>query len=323
MKAEIVAKIAVWFIIFVALLTLGLGMMSTPNSVENVLGFLLIVVIFYLSIKTKCLTIIKFKKIKSKLILGILSLFVMLSVTSCMEKVDAGCEGIKVNLYGNDKGVDDASLVTGIVWYNPWTTTVYEYPTYVQTIDYEPFTINAKDGSEFTVDPTVSLKIIDGKSPAVFKKYRKELSEVISGTLYNYVKDAFRIQLNKFTTDDIVSKRDSIENAIEVYLAQALAKENFQLEQLTSGLKYPQTIVESVNAKNKAIQQAMQVENEVKVAEAQAKKLIVAAEAEKKANELRQQALTPEILEKMWIEKWNGALPVYGQVPTIFKDISK
>lgn len=276
-----------------------------------------------MSCKTKYLTKLKEENMKSKLILGLLSLFMVFSMTSCMEKVDAGCEGIKVNLYGNDKGVDDASLVTGIVWYNPWTTTVYEYPTYVQTIDYEPFTINAKDGSEFTVDPTVSLKIIDGKSPAVFRKYRKELDEVIKGTLYNYVKDAFRIQLNKFTTDDIVSKRDSIENAIEKYLTQALAKENFQLEQLTSGLKYPQTIVESVNAKNKAIQQAMQVENEVKVAEAQAKKLIVAAEAEKKANELRQQALTPAILEKMWIEKWDGKLPVYGQVPTIFKDISK
>lgn len=73
------------------------------------------------------------------------------------------------------------------------------------------------------------MKIIDGKSPAVFKKYRKELNEVIKGTLYNYVKDAFRIQLNKFTTDDIVSKRDSIENAIERYLTQALAKENFQM----------------------------------------------------------------------------------------------
>ena len=31
----------------------------------------------------------------------------------------------------------------------------------------------------------------------------------------------------------------------------------------------------------------------------------------------------PAILEKMWIEKWDGKLPVYGQVPTIFKDISK
>lgn len=259
---------------------------------------------------------------KSKIILGLLSLFMMFSVTSC-EKIDAGCEGIKVNLYGSEKGVDDASLVTGVVWYNPWTTTVYEYPTYVQTIDYDPFTVNAKDGSEFIVDPTVSMKIIDGKSPSVFKKYRKELEDVIRGTLYNYVKDAFRIQLNKFTTDDIVSKRDSIEIAIERHLSVTLTKENFQLEQLTSGLKYPQTIVEAVNLKNKAIQQAMQVENEVKVAEAQAKKLIVAAEAEKKANELRQQALTPAILEKMWIEKWDGKLPVYGQSPALFKDITR
>ena len=259
---------------------------------------------------------------KSKFIFGLLPLFMMFSVTSC-EKIDAGCEGIKVNLYGSEKGVDDASLVTGVVWYNPWTTTVYEYPTYVQTIDYDPFTVNAKDGSEFIVDPTVSMKIIDGKSPSVFKKYRKELEDVIRGTLYNYVKDAFRIQLNKFTTDDIVSKRDSIEIAIERHLSVTLTKENFQLEQLTSGLKYPQTIVEAVNLKNKAIQQAMQVENEVKVAEAQAKKLIVAAEAEKKANELRQQALTPAILEKMWIEKWDGKLPVYGQSPALFKDITR
>lgn len=69
----------------------------------------------------------------------------------------------------------------------------------------------------------------------------------------------------------------------------------------------------------------MQVENEVKVAEAQAKKLIVAAEAEKKANELRQQALTPEILEKMWIEKWDGTVPtvITGGNTSTFLDLSK
>lgn len=59
----------------------------------------------------------------------------------------------------------------------------------------------------------------------------------------------------------------------------------------------------------------------MKVAEAQAKKLIVAAEAEKKANELRQQALTPAILEKMWIEKWDGTVPTVitgGNTSTFF-----
>lgn len=260
---------------------------------------------------------------RSKIMGFVLALFAVVSMTSCMERVDAGHEGIKVNMYGSGKGVDDAVLVTGAVWYNPFTETVYEYPTYVQTVDYEPFTINAQDGSEFTVDPTVSLKIVDGKSPAVFKKYRKELSDVIHSTLYNYVKDAFRIQLNQFSTDYIVSHRDSIERAIESYLSKSLARENFQLEQLTSGLKYPKTIVDAVDAKNKAVQDAMKVQNEVEVAKAEAEKLLVKARAEKEANELRTQALTPAVLEKMWIEKWDGKLPVYGQVPTIFKDISK
>lgn len=248
----------------------------------------------------------------------------MFMMSSCgYERVDAGHEGILVNLYGDEKGVSDISMCTGAVWYNPFTQAVYEYPTFVQTVDYEPFTINAKDGSEFTVDPTISLKIVDGKSPDVFKKYRKELDDVIHGTLYNYVKDAFRIQLNNFSTDYIVSNRDSIESAIEKHLSTALTKENFQLEQLTSGLKYPKTIVDAVNQKNRAVQEAQTALNEVAVAEANAKKLLVAAQAEAEANRLKQQALTPQILEKMWIEKWDGKLPIYGQVPSLFKDITK
>lgn len=261
-------------------------------------------------------------QLQKALLIGALTLSAF-SFQSCCERVDAGCEGISVNLYGDNKGVDDVSLCTGMVWYNPFTTVVYEYPTFVQTVDYEPFTINAKDGSEFVVDPTISLKIIDGKSPDVFKKYRKDLHEVITTTLYNYVKNAFRIQLNNFTTDYIVSNRDSIESAIERHLTADLLRENFQLDQLTSGLKYPETIVNAVNAKNIAIQKAQQAENEVLVAEANAKKLLVAAQAEAEANRLKQQALTPQILEKMWIEKWNGELPVYGEVPTLFRNITK
>lgn len=159
-------------------------------------------------------------KIKSICMFSLLAAAV--SLTSCSERIDAGSEGILVNLYGTDKGVDDVSLVTGRVWYNPFTEEVYEYPTFVQTIDYPAFTVNAKDGSEFTVDPTVSLKMIDGNAPKVFKKYRKELGSIVNGTLFNYVKDAFRIQLNKYTTDQIVSNRDTVERAIEAQLSEAL-----------------------------------------------------------------------------------------------------
>lgn len=192
-------------------------------------------------------------------------------------------------------------------------------------MDYDPFTINAKDGSEFTVDPTLSIKMIDGSSPAIFKKYRKSVEDIISGTLYNYTKDAFRVQLNKFTTDEIVSNRETVEKAIESQLREELTKEGFNLEQLTSGLKYPQSIVDAVNAKNKAVQEAQRVANELEIVKAEAEKKIVAAQAEKEANELRTKALTPAILQQQWIEKWDGTLPkvVTGEEVALMFNLQK
>lgn len=54
---------------------------------------------------------------------------------------------------------------------------------------------------------------------------------------------------------------------------------------------------------------------------AEAEKKVVAAQAEAEANKLRTQALTPLILKQQWIEKWDGKLPIYGSLPTLFKGI--
>lgn len=57
-----VVKVAVWFVIFIILITLGLEMISVPNTIENVIGFFMIVTTLYLSIRTKCLTAIKLER---------------------------------------------------------------------------------------------------------------------------------------------------------------------------------------------------------------------------------------------------------------------
>ena len=225
------------------------------------------------------------------------------------ERVDAGCEGILVNLYGDDKGVGDVSLCTGAVWYNWFTQAVYEYPTYVQTIDYAPFTTTSKEGSTFTLDPSVLVKIKDGKSPAVFKKYRKSMNELDSTVIQKLVRDACRLEINKYNTDYIVSNREVVENAIEKHLGYLLNKENFELIGLTTGLDYPTSIKEAINAKTKAIQDAQRAQNELAVAEAEARKKVIAAQAEADANKLRQMSLTPLLIQQQYIQKWDGHLP--------------
>lgn len=136
-----------------------------------------------------------------------------ITLTSCT-RIEAGYEGILIKQYGSEKGIQDASLVTGRVFYNPWTEDVEQYATFVQTIDYDAFDVNAKDGSSFTVDPTLSYAIVQGNSPRIFTKYRKDLDEVSKTTILNYVKDAFRLQMNKYSTDDIVSNREKFESDV-------------------------------------------------------------------------------------------------------------
>lgn len=247
---------------------------------------------------------------------------VLLATTqSCNERIDAGHEGILVKQYGTDKGVQDVTQVTGRVWYNPFTESVYEVPTFVQTVDYPAFGVNAKDGSVFTIDPTLSLKIKDGESAKIFKKYRKPIEEVLQTTLANHIKDVYRIEFNKYSTDSIISRREVFEDGVQKKMVEFLTKEGFQLEQLTSGIGYPESITQAINAKNAATQRAQQAENELRVVEANARKLIVNAEAEAKANELKQRTLTPLLISQQFIEKWDGSTPLYGQAPALLQNI--
>lgn len=54
--------VALWFVLFILILNVGLSMISASNSIGNVIGFLMLVATVLISIKTKCLTTIKFKK---------------------------------------------------------------------------------------------------------------------------------------------------------------------------------------------------------------------------------------------------------------------
>lgn len=257
----------------------------------------------------------------------------MLVLTSC-ERIDAGHEGIKVNLYGDGKGVDDVSLVTGIVWYNPFTTSVYEYPTFVQTVDYPAFEVNSKDGTKFTVDPSALIKIVDGKAPNIFVKYRKELDEIINNTLYVYIKDAARIEFNKYNADEIVSNREAVDRAFETRVRESFLAEDFVLDQLSPGIQYPNSYEEAINQKNKAVQDQMRVENEVAVAKAEAEKKIamargdaealkINADAEAYYNKTVSASLSTNLVNMKALEKWNGIVPtIYGGNGT-FVDATK
>ena len=265
---------------------------------------------------------------KVKLILvAVITLFGMIFLMNSCERIDAGHVGVKVNMYGAGKGVGDVTECTGWVFYNPISTKIYEFPTFMQHKEYvktededNSFIVNSKDGSEFHVSPIINYSIQREKVPAIFSKYRRELSEIGDGFLKTTIYDAFRMTANAYTAEELISNRQIFEIKVRTTLDSNLIKEGFIISQLTSNLGYPETFKKAIEAKNNAVQQSLTAENQVKTAEAQSKIKIATAEgnaqallanarAEAESNKLRQSTLTPMLLQQMWINKWNGALP--------------
>ncbi len=57
------------------------------------------------------------------IVLAVVVLGSIFAFVGC-ERIDAGHVGVKVNLYGDGKGVDDVTEVTGWVFYNPISISV-------------------------------------------------------------------------------------------------------------------------------------------------------------------------------------------------------
>ena len=251
---------------------------------------------------------------------------ILVGISSC-ERIDAGHVGVKVNLYGSGKGVSDITECTGLVFYNPMSTKIYEFPTFIQHKEYKKtedgdnsFIVNSKDGSEFSVSPIMNYSVQREKVPAIFSKYRRSLPEIEEGFLKTAVYDAFRLAANKYTADGLISNREVFEVEVRRILVTQLQKEGFILNQFTSNLIYPDSFKKAINAKNNAVQSALMAENKVKQAEAEAKikvatangnaeALLANARAEAESNRLRQQTLTPMLIQQQWIEKWKGNVP--------------
>ena len=282
---------------------------------------------------------LKLKQMIKRISIGIVAFISMVVLYSSCERIDAGYVGVKVNLYGNNKGVDDVVAVTGMVFYNPFTTKVYEFPTYIQHKEYRKtedadnsFIVNSKDGSEFSVSPIMNYSVQRDKVPAIFAKYRRPLIDIEEGFLKTAVYDAFRLATNKYTADELISNRAVFEVEVRKLLDNQLLKEGFIINQFTSNLIYPETFKKSIEAKNNAVQAALRAENEVKTAEAQAKikvataegnaqAMLTSAKAEAESNRMKQITLTPLLLQLEWINKWDGKLPVYGTAPMLYKPV--
>lgn len=260
--------------------------------------------------------------IKAAIALAIFIVFNVICVRCT--RVDSSEVGIKFNkLSLSEQGTLKASPVTGYVFYCPITTAVHTYPTFVQRVDYKPFTVNTKDAAIFTMDPTMAYYLNREKATDIFFKYRTDLEDIEAGYMRTVIYDAYRVSANNYTSDELMASRAKFESEVRSMLEKTLTAEGFTVTEFTSQITPPESLRKMIDAKNAAVQAALKAENEVKQAEANAKIAVAKAEGEARAMKIKADAeayynrtisasLSTLIVQEDWIEKWDGKLPQYS-----------
>ncbi len=268
----------------------------------------------------------------SKLLLLVMA---MLMFTGCATRVKVGETGLKVNMYGSKKGVDNVKFVTGIIWYNPMTTEVHKVKTSVQRVI---FTQDAKEGSKRSDgiafmsqgglkvigDFAVEYRVNEDTVRNFYIKYKSQIeSRGLKGFSEKIIRDRLRGIVNKKgetmrITEIIESGKKAIGMDAFTALKNQMVTEGINIEKVSivSNWHLPDAVKNAISAKITATQKAEQAENELRTAKAEAKKKIAIAQGEAKANQVRMSSMTKNLIdyermvnERAAIAKWNGALP--------------
>ncbi len=283
--------------------------------------------------------------------LGIAAVVLLGLVVACAgcTRVNAGHVGIKINMAGSQRGVQDIPLVTGWVFYNPLTEQVFEYPTYVQTAKWthdtqegsernEEITFNSREGIQIAADISLSYQLDPLEVPHFYVKFRSDdLDTFTHGFLRNVARDQFNDVGGEYTVDEIMGpKKEALRKEVEGRINDFVRMIGVEIQQLgfIGSPRPPQSVIEAINAKVAATQAALRTENEVRQAQFEAQKSVATAEGESKAiiaraqgqaeaNRLLAQSISPELIQWQQLQvlqsRWNGQVPmVQGSTPGLF-----
>ncbi|KGF72449.1 membrane protease subunit, stomatin/prohibitin [Neosynechococcus sphagnicola sy1] len=270
--------------------------------------------------------------------------------------VEPGFAGLKIQLYGGDKGIENAEVVTGRVWYNGYTEEVVVFPTFVNTY---PFTQAATEGSPtdeaivFSVGGSpvsadvgisfgFSTELLPGQTRKTklhqfYETYRKTPDQFRANELRNGLRNCFSSVAEnlKLTPSMLSTNQQRLVNGVIDCTQKRFPNVVVQDISLLGPLRLPPDIQKSINEQFAAQQAAQTSESNRRKVEAEAaanvarakgeaQVTIEQARAEAESNRLRANSITPQLLEwerlrveRARVDKWDGQQAPVIQSPNV------
>lgn len=255
---------------------------------------------------------------------GAVSVFAVVMII-CLVLIPASIKTVDTGEIAVVKHLGEATKTrTAGTHFDLWITESYQkYDTKVQNMDIVTASYSS-DAQTMDVAMTLQYQIMSDKVIDIANQYGS--LEALQSRIQSVAIEKTKAILSSHTAMNIISNRAAMSPMVEEAVKTAV-DENYFVNITTVVL----TNIDFSNAFEQAVEEKMiaeqnklkaEYENQTKIAQAEAEAkvkvtqaqaeadaIVVAAKAEKEANEMLEQSITDKILQKAYLDKWNGKLP--------------
>lgn len=228
----------------------------------------------------------------------------LLIIPGCITTIATGEVGIKTT-WGK---ITNTNMKEGIQFKYPWQDVIkmnVKVQKYENTKGMETSTKDMQVVNSVIV--SVNYQLDDNKVVDIYREVGVGYDLII---LEPAIQESIKSTISQYNAEELVTKRGEVSDKILESISNKV--KNYGLKVISVSFKdfdFSDEYNQSIERKTIAEQNALTAEQELKTSEANAKKMIIEAQAEADANNIKNSTITEEILTQQFIDKWNGELP--------------
>jgi prohibitin 1 len=178
-----------------------------------------------------------------------------------------------------------------------------------------------KDLQIINVEMSLNWHISPDKANLVYQQIGSE-EAIVDGIIKPAMTEILKAATPRKTAEEVLRQRDELKQSIDSDLKKRLLAYNLIVDDVSLvNVSFSEEFSKAIEAKQIAEQQAKQAEYVVQSAAREAEAQVNRAKGQAEAQRLIRQTITPELLQKQAIEKWDGKFPTVmggqGALPLI------
>lgn len=231
---------------------------------------------------------------------------IFLLIFSPLTTISAGEIGV-VTLFGK---VQDHTLNPGIHLINPLNS-IHKMDVKIQTTK-AISEAASNDLQKVNTEITLNYSLNREMAKNIYSTLGADNKYITNSIINPAMSEAFKQAVAEYSAEQLITKREIVSASIQKILQNRLIKYGVIISNISiTDFQFSHAFNQAIEQKMVAQQNVQTATNKLAEAQVSAKQMLITAQAQADSMKTQQQVLTPELLQKMAIEKWDGQLPTY------------